>query len=56
MFCCLDWVNNTGTSYPGQRGGYYPTGGNALSRNPNYNQQMQQPANVETVGGKSFTD
>lgn len=51
MFCCLDWGNG-GSSYPGQRNnGYYPTGGNALSRNPNYNQQMQPPSDGEMVGG-----
>ena len=49
MFCCMDWGSSSGSSsYPGQRGGYAPTGGNALAR-PNY--QMQQQSGSETVGG-----
>ena len=51
MFCCLDWGNNSqrGSSYPGQHGlngGYFPTGGNALSTQP-----YQGQGAVETVGG-----
>jgi hypothetical protein len=50
MFCCGDWGGaSQGTSYPGQRGGYTQTGGNALG-GPNFNNRnmQQQP---ETVGG-----
>jgi hypothetical protein len=58
MFCCFDCGGQGGSpSYPGQRSvpsGFYSSGGNALTNQPNYNQQ-QQPHNrdEESVCGTS---
>ena len=47
----MDWGGSSGgsSSYPGHRGGYAPTGGNALMR-PN-NQSQQRSNGGEMVGG-----